>query len=301
MSVSSPVLVIGNLNVDLILGSIAEWPSPGTEIFLPKSDFRAGGSAGNTAIVLRWLGRRAKLATATGNDALGQWLYDRVGEEDDLIPFLEHSTSLSVGILHELGDRTFFSNQGHLDHLCLDHLEPALSSKKTPPAAALLAGAFTTPKLATQYLPLIERLQQNKTPIAIDPGWPSSGWTPDTKQQVQAWFKRCDHILINDKEALGLTNAGDVAEALQQMSRWMPPSASIIVKQGVKGAAGCENGRTLSAQAPSGCEIFDTVGAGDAFNAGYLNALASGQKLQARLEAAVKTASTYISHFPRLN
>ena len=40
-----PLAVIGNVNVDLILGPTAPWPRAGTEIIVDHDDLRVGGQA----------------------------------------------------------------------------------------------------------------------------------------------------------------------------------------------------------------------------------------------------------------
>ncbi|HBP35221.1 MAG TPA: carbohydrate kinase family protein, partial [Raoultella ornithinolytica] len=47
-TLTAPVLYIaGNYNIDLIMGTLAHWPLPGTEVMLEHSALRPGGSAGN--------------------------------------------------------------------------------------------------------------------------------------------------------------------------------------------------------------------------------------------------------------
>ena len=38
------VVIIGNVNVDMIMGPQAPWPQPGTEVVLPDYELRPGGS-----------------------------------------------------------------------------------------------------------------------------------------------------------------------------------------------------------------------------------------------------------------
>lgn len=50
-TLTAPVLYIaGNYNIDLIMGTLAHWPLPGTEVMLEHSALRPGGSAGNCAL-----------------------------------------------------------------------------------------------------------------------------------------------------------------------------------------------------------------------------------------------------------
>ena len=74
MSNPRPLAVVGNVNVDLIMGPVHPWPVPGTEIIVEHSDLRLGGAAGNVALAWQALGRDYQIASNTGNDLFGDWL-----------------------------------------------------------------------------------------------------------------------------------------------------------------------------------------------------------------------------------
>ena len=65
-----PLAVIGNVNVDLIMGPAAPWPQPGTEIIVDHDELRVGGSAGNAALAVGE-GAREALAPAPGLAEVG--------------------------------------------------------------------------------------------------------------------------------------------------------------------------------------------------------------------------------------
>ena len=44
------LLILGNVNVDLILGPLDEWPQEGTERLVNQMQWRVGGNAGNAAL-----------------------------------------------------------------------------------------------------------------------------------------------------------------------------------------------------------------------------------------------------------
>ena len=47
----TPVLyIVGNYNIDLVMGTLTHWPAQGTEMMLEHSALRPGGSAGNYAL-----------------------------------------------------------------------------------------------------------------------------------------------------------------------------------------------------------------------------------------------------------
>jgi sugar/nucleoside kinase (ribokinase family) len=84
--------------------------------------------------------------------------------------------------------------------------------------------------------------------------------------------------------------------------RWfherLPSDATLVVKRGRNGARAWRRTERITCLAPT-VEVVDTIGAGDAFNAGYLLGGATGRDLTASLRMGVITASTAISTSPR--
>jgi ribokinase len=78
----------------------------------------------------------------------------------------------------------------------------------------------------------------------------------------------------------------------------MRPGATLVMKMGPGGACAIRDGVRAHARAPV-ADVFDTVGAGDAFNAGYLAAIARGDDLPAALAFGCATATAIIARFPR--
>src|SRR5581483_8561139 len=95
---SAPTIyVTGNVNVDLIMGPLGQWPKVGTEIVLPHSEIRIGGAAGNTALALAALGAPHRLIASVGDDIFGRWLQSGFAAADWAVA--EGATTVSVGIV----------------------------------------------------------------------------------------------------------------------------------------------------------------------------------------------------------
>ncbi|MEO1987653.1 MAG: carbohydrate kinase family protein [Martelella sp.] len=293
-----PICVIGNANLDLVTGSIDDWPEWGTEVFLERSDFRIGGSAANTALALQRLGHPVGLVSATGSDAAGAMITQQFAGAFDRIAVRPGPASISVGILQTGGERSFFSTNGHLDGLDAAFFSSALEDWPLAGAIALVSGGFALPGLMAEHTAFLERLRARGATIAIDPGWPGDGWTDDAIDKAHAWIGLADHILLNDKEALGLSGENAVHAACRALAPHMRADAALVVKRGPEGAA-CYRHRNYIIEQARALDVIDTVGAGDAFNAGYLSAVAEGAPERAALRRGIDVASAVISEFPR--
>jgi len=134
--------------------------------------------------------------------------------------------------------------------------------------------------------------------VALDTNWPPLGWGPALRAEVAGWIARCDHVLLNDLEVMSLADATDLDTALAQLAPRLKPGATLVAKSGERGAVAVADGRRCE-RAATRATIFDTVGAGDSFNAGYLLARLHGAGLDDALAAGCKAAAAILSSFPR--
>ncbi len=289
--------IIGDVGVDLVMGPVEGWPAIGTEVVVDRSEMRLGGSAGNAFLATRLLGAQCRLVSRTGSDFFGAWLAKQVEALGGSLGSVDAPTSVTTGIVHGCGERSFFTTRGHLEHLRWEDLR-TLVDDPGEGDIVLLTGAFLLPGLRRAYPTLLPELRRRGYRIAIDTGWPSEGWTSAIRDEVAGWIAQCDHLLLNEAEVLELAGTSDVEEAMAAVAALLGSDATLVVKAGPDGAIGLQRGTRCSAAAPD-LVPFDTVGAGDCFNAGYLHARLLGLDLGKSLEAGCSIASQIISSFPR--
>lgn len=291
-----PLAVIGNVNVDLVMGPAVPWPNPGTEVMLDHDELRPGGAAGNTALAWAGLGVPFVIASGIGNDAFGRWLTDALAPHSLGWTVSARNTTVSVGLTHPGDERTFFTTKGHIADLGWSDVLPQLA--KVQDGIALLCGCFLMDGLSKDYPALFDWAQAHGTEIALDPGWPVGGWTALERQRVEGWLKHSHHLLVNEIEALALSETDSIDAALPALGAMMPSDATVVIKAGARGAFGLRGVTRVHAKAPK-VAVIDTIGAGDIFNAGYLLAVAEGQSLPSAMASAVTIASRAISAAPR--
>lgn len=296
---STKLLIIGNVNADLIIGPMDKWPEVDTETVFDMSDLRPGGSAGNTALALKKLGTPCRLISGVGDDHIGEWLQKEYGHAADGWSAIQGPTSISVGIVHATGERTFLTTPGHLEKFTTDHIISSLDAlPEGNGGIAMMSGVFLSPPLVEGYELLFSRLKDMGYDLAIDPGWPCYGWTAPLADELLRWFSQCEHILINDKEAMALAKEDTVKAAANTLSKLLPATCTIVIKDGPRGAFVQRGKKNFRLPAPR-VEPFDTIGAGDCFNAGYLHGLMQEESLERSVELGILTASLAVSSFPR--
>ncbi|ANT53322.1 PfkB family carbohydrate kinase [Mesorhizobium amorphae] len=294
-----PLAVIGNVNVDLIVGPVAPWPKAGTETVVDHDELRVGGQAGNTALAWQALDVDFDIAANVGDDQFGRWLREAFGHRAEKWPMRAEGTTLSVGMTHPDGERTFFTTRGHLPRLSLADVISGLDGKRLSGGCALLCGSFLTDDLTRDYDAFFDWADRHRIAVALDTGWPIDGWTAANCAAARAWLSRCELALFNEVETLTLAAMEDPVDAAREIRFGMKKGAVAVVKRGPQGALAVgPDGALVEAPAPD-VKVVDTIGAGDVFNAAFLAALARDQPLAACLSFATKVASRAISTLPR--
>lgn len=291
--------VVGNINIDLIMGTLHHWPARGTEAMLEHSAMRPGGSAGNCALALAALGTPHRAVANQGDDHFSFWLAGYFTDSAPFWPRYACETSLTVGLTHTDNERTFFSNQGHIVRLTRQDVLMQLAPQAAPGDIVLLCGTFLCLRLFDEYPELLDTLRRRGYQVAVDTGWPPDGWNDGLRQNIARWLGYCDYLLLNEVETLGLADRDDLLLAGKMLAARLAPGGACVIKRGAQGATVYETGGEFS-RAAEQVDIKDTIGAGDSFNAGFLSALLYGYNRRQALRWGIRVASQAIGSSPRL-
>ena len=128
----------------------------------------------------------------------------------------------------------------------------------------------------------------------FDTSWDPDGFSSQTRAEVYELLPSVDVFLPNEVEACALADgAGDAtraARALQSVS-----GGWVVVKLGPSGCCAVGPAGVEHAVAAAAVNAADTTGAGDAFNAGLVHALARGASWRDALVSATRFATMIIS------
>ncbi len=295
-----PLAVAGNVNVDLIMGTLAPWPRPGTEIFVDHDEMRPGGAAGNVVLAWRALGADFQAAGNLGNDRFGAYLKDEFGDAAARWPVAPVATTYSVGLSHPDGERTFITTRGHLADFSGDDVLTCLDATALTGGILLMCGVFLLPGIERDFQMLAAWADEHDIDIALDTGWPPRGWSAATRAEARSWLARSRYALFNEVEACAATGAGDVEDAAGALLDLMADrNAEVVVKRGPNGAIAASRADGIIRVDAEEVAVIDTIGAGDVFNAGFLFATARDEALEDAVRRGVSTASAAISTAPR--
>jgi sugar/nucleoside kinase (ribokinase family) len=252
---------VGEIYVDHVLTGFTRWPELGEEVYAQDYALELGGGAAITACALARLGRSVSLIGVIGASE-SEWISQRLsdfGVSGKELRSAPQRTGITVSVSSKI-DRSFFTwlgansqlEQQLADDSLLEHIERARHVHFAMPLS---------PKLTEK---LIGRLQSPTTSLDVGhhPAWLRDPASLRTCSAI-------DYLLPNEKEARILCDRG--VEDYLQFTRdhhWR----SGVVKMGSRGAIMRSNGANVRVMPPS-VDTVDTTGAGDAFNAGFIDAL----------------------------
>ncbi len=273
------VLSIGRIYCDLIFTGLAALPEPGREVFADNLKMAAGGGAYITAAHLAHTGRTTALVARLGLDALSSGLAPELEAAAIDLQFLERSVDAGpqVTVASVIGnDRAFLSRRAGTALPAT--LDAALNWSQ--------AGHLHIAEYATLHeIPdLVHRAKAHGLTVSLDPSW------DETLIYDPALLNACagvDIFLPNKEEALAITGFEDPQDALDKLAGTFPVT---VLKGGAEGAWLRSNEHNLHAKAEN-VPVIDTTGAGDAFNAGFINAWLSGADAQTALNAGIQSGS----------
>ena len=269
------VLVLGDVNVDLVIPldeRSVEISNPGN----PGVTLYGGGTAANTAVGLARLGEQVTFIGTVGDDSYGRWVVNDLAQEGidtreiRFVP--DVFTSMVVALIHPDGDRSIYvwPDKGgahttlepgdikseiiqqfswlHVTGLCLRE-EPVRQ-------AQLIAMKMASEKGLTVSLDLNLRLE-------------SWGMDRSLKAVFEEAISYSGVVFGNgEEEIIPLTGEASIQAGAEMISEG---KRIVIARRGSDGAMVVAPGKSFDLPAYS-VKIVDTLGAGDAFNAGYIAA-----------------------------
>jgi sugar/nucleoside kinase (ribokinase family) len=300
------VTVIGCVQADVVMSPVTDLPPPGGTLLTDQMSVRVGGAGANAALAFAETGMAVRLHGVVGDDLLGRWMREQLepaGLADEILVVPDEPSGLTVALESPRRDRTFLTYLG-INARWEPEMIPgdALESDNL-----LLCDYFVAPRLqgaAAQVL--LARTREHGGRTFFDTAWDPNNFAAVTRTEVAEVLGFVDVFLPNEAEACALADVapGDASQAARRLQAFS--GGWVVVKLGARGclAAGPQ-GEELTVPAPA-VEVADTTGAGDAFNAGLVNALSDGAEWPEALRAATNFASAIIArpsserHRPRV-
>jgi fructokinase len=276
----APVAVLGECVADAFVTSGAAG-APAHTLHL---EVHPGGGPANTAAALAALGTPTRFLARLADDVFGRAFRARMaasGADLTRCVTAAEAATLAVADLDADGRADYsFHAEGAADW---QWTPGELAAATDGPLSCLHTGslALVRPPGAAALEALLERIAPRAT-VALDPNVRPLLVEPARyRERLPHWCRSADVLRLSDDDLAQLLPGARPEEAARTLHAHGVPL--VVVTLGGDGALASLGGRALRVPAPA-VDVVDTVGAGDAFMAGFLHALHSAGALGGRLD-----------------
>ena len=232
----------------------------------------AGGSAANVAVALARLGRRVLFATSFAADPRGKMIADhlaRDGVELANDPHAVERTSTAAATIATDGSATYaFDLDWRLNPVTLD--VPPVAVHACSISAVLEPGADDVAAILARLRPT--------TSVTYDINLRASitGTGPEVVRRIEALVELSDVVKASDEDLERLYPDRTVDASAEALRRLGP--VGVVITRGGAGATAFLPAGRVDVVSPR-VTVADTIGAGDTFMAGLIDALAERELL----------------------
>jgi len=253
----------GAVSMDMRL-LVSKFAGKDEKIRVQRVQFIPGGSAANIAVGLARLGKSVGCLGKVGNDDFGKKLVSGLEAENvtSFISVVEERTGTAIVVLTPDGENAIYVLPGANELLSLEDVKPECMDTRIFIQTGVSGLSFETAKknlrrakklgVVTCFSPSLYMLKR-----------------PDVKDMLA----NTDILIFNRKEASTISGTNNIKASFDIVSKQGP--RIIIVMLGSEGATGWFNGKIFNSPAFE-VKAVDTVGAGDAFVAGFISAYLDG-------------------------
>lgn len=260
-----------------------------------------GGCPANIAIGTARLGLKSGLITRVGDEQMGRFIREQSTREgvatDGIITDKERLTALVLLAVEAEGvsPMIFYRTDCADMALCEDDIDEAYIKSSR---AVLVSGThFSRPNTEAAQRKAIRIARANGGKVIFDIDYRPNLWglaghaegfgryvkSDRVSAKMKETLPDCDLIVGTEEEILIASGADDVLRALREIRELTP--ATIVLKRGAMGCIVYDG--PISDDLEAGIvgdgfpiEVYNVLGAGDAFMSGFLRGWLSGEKLQ---------------------
>jgi 2-dehydro-3-deoxygluconokinase len=258
--------------------------------------FGLGGSESNVAIGVRRLGVPATWIGRLGDDPPGRLIERELRAEGVEVVAIEDPAA--TGLMTRWRPT---AGRGHVIYHRRDsagaHLQASDVPEELVAGAAVLHGTGITlalgPGPAGALTQAIAVAREAGATVSFDVNYRRALWSEvDAAAAIGSVLADCDVVCAGPDEARILTGHADPSRAAAALEALGP--SQVLITLGEQGCLARIDGTTFEVPAPA-VTVVDTVGAGDAFVAGYLAELIAGKPPVDRLATAVSAGALAVT------
>ena len=268
------VLVAGELNIDLILDKLDQFPVIGKEIMAADMIYTLGSSSAIFASNLSTLGVSVNYCGCIGNDSFGDKIINDLAAKNVNTSNIIRSKASGTGITVAFNfnqDRAMVTYPGAMNELKQNDITDDML---TQAQHLHVSSVFLQPALKPGLVDLFKRAKQFGLTTSLDPQWdPAEKWDCDWKNLLPC----VDVFLPNVEELKNITQQSSIQDVINAIKEF---SNIIVIKNSTEGATVFYKGQIIEQPAFINHDFGDAIGAGDSFNAGFIRQFIQDKSLK---------------------
>jgi len=289
------VVVIGDACADIVIRSSSASVTDAQQDFTPE--VTCGGSAANTAKLLSYLGMDVAFVGSVGKDVYGSLIKETFLSAGvdiaGLVELADEFTTLVFAMVDPSGFASLKSwpkREGA--DLKLDSNMVDISVYNDITWLHTTGLSLIENPIRNTIFNTMEYAKSMNVPVSFDLNLRAGKINGKIDQEYSLYIKRAiglsDYVLGSSIEEIPLLDcARNIEQAVKNLAN---NQRFVISRDGAEGAI-CTNGDKVMRTNSISAEIEDTIGAGDAFNAGFIASILEGHTISQALTWGHATAS----------
>jgi len=266
------VIAIGELNVDLILNSIDGLPEIGKEKFAGNMIMTLGSSTAIFSANVSSLGSRVAFVGMIGKDSFGELVKSSLrakGVDTSLLIETDQDATGATIVLNYDEDRANVTYQGTMDLMSFEDIDRSIFENTKH---IHISSVFLQSGIKKDLQEILSYAREKGVTTSLDPQWdPLEEWDFDYAKLLPF----VSVFMPNEKELQFITGTTNLDDAIAKIR---PYINTCIVKRGNKGSLMLRSdGTSNNLEAFLNKDVVDAIGAGDSFNAGFINQFVQGK------------------------
>jgi sugar/nucleoside kinase (ribokinase family) len=284
------VTVIGDVNVDLLLSPIENYPRKDLQERISWLKVEVGGGAAHVALALSKLGVKTKLIGLIGNDLFGKFILEKMKKfgVESMLKTVEKETGISIGINFEDGSRSLLTYRGTNSLFSLKDF----NLSEVEGNVLFLSGYGLLEKLMKDAEKVLSFAKKKGMITCLDPDIKS--YRSFDINKIKKALKFVDFFFPDMEEGKLITREKDNAKIIEKLLRI--GCKTVALKLGGEGCIVADENNFIEVEAIE-TKAINSTGAGDFFNAGFVFGYLKHKDLEKAGDFGNATAAFAISRF----
>lgn len=258
-----------------------------------------GGAESNTAIWLSRLGHSARWISRVGDDPFGARMRAVLEGQGVDTGFVAVDPGAPTGVffrewLPDGARRVYYYRAGSAaSRMGPDDLRPEAFAGARIVHLTGITPALS-PSCAAAALRAAELARAAGAQVSFDPNYRARLWSTDqARSALRPLLAMADIVLMGHEDALAVVGTDEPEAALAEVAALGP--RVVVCKQAERGACALVAGRHIRTPARPAARVLDPVGAGDAFDAGFLAGLLRGLAPEEALDLGARLGAAAVA------